>query len=454
MVQERMNLTLIRRVLLISGGLLLFFASMLIFAKSVSAHGYVDSPASRAIQCKNGLNTNCGNIIYEPQSLEGPKGFPAAGPADGQIASAGLAAFSNLNAQSSTRWNKVNMTSGSNTFTWKFTARHSSTSYRYFITKSDWNPNAALTRAQLELTPFCTVNANGAQPPATLSHTCNVPARTGYHLILAVWDIADTVNAFYNVIDVQFSGSNGPSDTVPPTTPSNLTAGSVGTTTAALSWGASSDNVGVVRYEIYSGSNTSPIATVPGNQTNVSLTNLLAGTTYNFTVRAFDGAGNRSSASNNVQVTTVAAPNDTTPPTNPTGLHVMGTPGSTSVSLMWNASTDANGIAGYRIYSGNTVVATVIGTATDKVVTGLSPNTQYTFTVRAYDPSNNVSGNSNAITVTTAQGPTATAWAPNTYYAVNTLVSYNGRVYKCLQAHTSLTGWEPSNVPALWQLQP
>ncbi len=43
------------------------------------------------------------------------------------------------------------------------------------------------------------------------------------------------------------------------------------------------------------------------------------------------------------------------------------------------------------------------------------------------------------------------AWAPNTYYAVGSIVSYGGGNYRCIQAHTSLTGWEPSVVPALWQ---
>lgn len=42
------------------------------------------------------------------------------------------------------------------------------------------------------------------------------------------------------------------------------------------------------------------------------------------------------------------------------------------------------------------------------------------------------------------------AWAPNTAYAVNDTVTYSGSTYTCLQAHTSLVGWEPSNVPALW----
>ncbi|HEY2791425.1 MAG TPA: carbohydrate-binding protein [Micromonosporaceae bacterium] len=44
------------------------------------------------------------------------------------------------------------------------------------------------------------------------------------------------------------------------------------------------------------------------------------------------------------------------------------------------------------------------------------------------------------------------AWVANHAYAAGALVSYGGHNYKCLQAHTSLVGWEPPNVPALWQL--
>ncbi|TDD13935.1 hypothetical protein E1218_33775, partial [Kribbella turkmenica] len=50
----------------------------------------------------------------------------------------------------------------------------------------------------------------------------------------------------------------------------------------------------------------------------------------------------------------------------------------------------------------------------------------------------------------TSTPPTATPWAPNTTYATGALVSYNGLTYKCIQGHTSQTGWEPPNVPALW----
>jgi chitodextrinase len=43
------------------------------------------------------------------------------------------------------------------------------------------------------------------------------------------------------------------------------------------------------------------------------------------------------------------------------------------------------------------------------------------------------------------------AWVAGHAYAVGDLVSYGGHDYKCLQAHTSQVGWEPPNVPALWQ---
>ena len=45
----------------------------------------------------------------------------------------------------------------------------------------------------------------------------------------------------------------------------------------------------------------------------------------------------------------------------------------------------------------------------------------------------------------------AAEWAPNTAYTAGQLVTYQGPTYKCIQSHTSLTGWEPPNVPALWK---
>ncbi|BCJ46013.1 dioxygenase [Actinoplanes ianthinogenes] len=42
-------------------------------------------------------------------------------------------------------------------------------------------------------------------------------------------------------------------------------------------------------------------------------------------------------------------------------------------------------------------------------------------------------------------------WAPNTAYPAGAQVTYGGVTYRCLQGHTSMAGWEPPNVPALWQ---
>lgn len=183
-------------------GTLVFVALSLGVVGSVSAHGYVDSPKSRSLLCKEGANQNCGRIIYEPQSVEGPGNYPQAGVPDGKIASAGI--FTELDEQSENRWAKVPMTSGANTFNWTLTAMHATTDWDYYITKEGWDANSPLARDDFEL--FCHYNDNGKRPGAKVTHDCDIPQRDGYHVILAYWEIADTANAFYQVIDVNFDG--------------------------------------------------------------------------------------------------------------------------------------------------------------------------------------------------------------------------------------------------------
>ena len=101
-------------------------------------------------------------------------------------------------------------------------------------------------------------------------------------------------------------------DTQPPTVPTNLTATAVSFSQVNLAWAAAADNVGVAGYRIFR--NGSQIATPVG--TVYADTNLSAATTYNYTVAAFDAAGNVSAASATVPVTTPAAPvPDTNAPT-------------------------------------------------------------------------------------------------------------------------------------------
>ncbi|MDE0952088.1 MAG: lytic polysaccharide monooxygenase [Halioglobus sp.] len=177
------------------------------------AHGYLSQPKSRSYMCKLGENTNCGAIQYEPHSVEGPDGsprFPFGGPADGTIAAAGSPAWSELNAQTPTRWAKNDIAAGTNVFTWTFTANHVARDWRYFITTPYWDQSQPLSRSAFELTPFCEYDGGMVRPPMTIQHTCEVPSREGYHVILAVWDVGDTASSFYNAVDVNFDSSDIP----------------------------------------------------------------------------------------------------------------------------------------------------------------------------------------------------------------------------------------------------
>ena len=42
------------------------------------------------------------------------------------------------------------------------------------------------------------------------------------------------------------------------------------------------------------------------------------------------------------------------------------------------------------------------------------------------------------------------AWASGQAYADGYKVQYGGKLWRCLQAHTSQTGWEPDAAPSLW----
>lgn len=193
---------------------------LLLSSSQVSAHGYVLSPESRAYQCYNGYgngkeptNFDCGiRGTSDPQSIEGYKGFPEAGPPDGHIASGNISTYSELDVQTPDRWTKVDMKTGENTFVWYLTMSHTSASWRFFITKADWNQSEALTRAAFDLeNSICNpepISVSGINPPTkeNIEFKCYIPTdREGYHVILAIWDVADTNNAFYQVIDVNLS---------------------------------------------------------------------------------------------------------------------------------------------------------------------------------------------------------------------------------------------------------
>ncbi|MDR6352495.1 N-acetylglucosamine-binding protein GbpA [Pantoea sp. SORGH_AS_0659] len=190
--------------------------AMMSVAGGALAHGYIISPPERAALCLkanvNGeTNANCAGAEYEPQSVgEGPDGFLDAndtGPQDGMIANGGSTRFTAMNEQSIDRWVKNKAEAGPVEFKWAYTAPHSTTDTKYYITKQDWDTNSPLTREAFESVPFCTIDGNGVVPPREpelVTHNCELPARSGYQAVLAVWDVADTAASFHKVIDMEY----------------------------------------------------------------------------------------------------------------------------------------------------------------------------------------------------------------------------------------------------------
>jgi chitin-binding protein len=185
-----------RRVALALGTLAAPIVALGLAQGTANAHGWVTMPTSRQEQCAEGI-VQCGDIKYEPQSVEGPKGLHSC--------SGGNAQFAELDDDSK-GW-QVTGVGSSATFTWHNTARHSTLNWQYYIGS----------------TLIGQFPGNNQQPPADVSHQVDFGGFTGRQKVLAVWNIADTANAFYSCVDVNIGGTGG--------TTGGTTGGSTGGTT-------------------------------------------------------------------------------------------------------------------------------------------------------------------------------------------------------------------------------
>jgi predicted carbohydrate-binding protein with CBM5 and CBM33 domain len=150
------------------------FGTPLVIASPAHAHGWITSPPSRQDHCAKGRTSfDCGDIKYEPQSVEGYKGSRQC---------SGGSRFRILDSSGPWPVTEIGRTT---TFQWRLTAPHRTTTWQYYVDNS-------LHRE---------FSQNNQQPPSDISHTVSgLP--TGRHKILAVWNIGDTAMAFYACVDV------------------------------------------------------------------------------------------------------------------------------------------------------------------------------------------------------------------------------------------------------------
>jgi chitodextrinase len=275
--------------------------------------------------------------------------------------------------------------------------------------------NAATANVPDSIKPSAPSNLNGATGPGQVvltwdGSTDNVGV-TGYRIYrngTQVGSVLGNLTTFthtnlqsgdsdYTVRAIDAAGNlSDPSNTatvnIPdaeaPTAPWWLRA-TAGTGQVELRWFGSSDNVAVAGYRIYR--NGTQVGTVDSSARLYVDTGVVGSLSY--TVRAFDGAGNLSTASNTATATVA----DSVKPTAPSALSGTGTPGQ--VVLNWTGSTDNVGVTGYRIYRNGTQVGSALGNLTTFTHTNLTSGT-YSYTVRAIDAAGNLSDPSNAASVT------------------------------------------------------
>ncbi|WP_412850705.1 reprolysin-like metallopeptidase [Chryseobacterium sp. PMSZPI] len=202
------------------------------------------------------------------------------------------------------------------------------------------------------------ITVNGTAGPFTVTSQSTATTYTGGSSQTITWDVAGTTTNGVNAanVDILWSTDNG-------NTWTTLLAGTPNNGSASVTIPNSSTSTGRIMVK---GSNHVFF--------NVNKANI--------TVNAGSGTP------------------DTTAPTAPT-LAASGTT-STSTNLSWSGATDNVGVTGYDVYQGASLIGSTANTT--YTVTGLTPSTTYTFSVKAKDAAGNASVSSNTVNVTTLAG--------------------------------------------------
>jgi chitodextrinase len=231
------------------------------------------------------------------------------------------------------------------------------------------------------------VSRNGIQV-ATVSGTAwsdsGLAAATRYTYAVVAFDAAGNLSTAVSATGTTMA------DSQPPTAPGGLTATATSSTSVALGWSASTDNVGVAGYRV--SRNGTLVATTTGRTWTDSAA--AAATSYTYSVVAFDTVGNVSMAATATATTPGTAVQLSTPTLTTSASKRGGTALSWTVSKLGSTSATASG---YRIYRNGALYTTTTGT-TYKLS---GQKGTWTFYVVAYDAAGDLSAPSNSVTVQT-----------------------------------------------------
>ncbi|MFJ8751884.1 fibronectin type III domain-containing protein [Streptomyces sp. NPDC102441] len=225
--------------------------------------------------------------------------------------------------------------------------------------------------------------------PATklMTDIDGLTASTAYTFTVRARDAAENLSAPSASVPVTTPAA-APADEEPPTGPTKLRGTADGGRTVTLSWGGSTDDVGVTSYDVYQ--EDQRIHSVPGTRTTARLTGLRPGTVYTFTVRARDAADRSSPDSNALDLTTrstAGAPASTAP----TGLRTETTArGEESlVDLSWDQPDTGGTIPAYQLFLNGGLTTTIVwggtpptGRATYRLTLTDPPGTRYSVKIR------------------------------------------------------------------------
>ena len=233
-------------------------------------------------------------------------------------------------------------------------------------------------------------------------------APPGYYLLFVI--DSKGVPSIGRIVRVPITGS----DTQAPTVPTGLSASAVTSSSITLSWSASTDNVGVTGYEIFRSGTSVGTASVTTTFTD---NQLAPGTTYLYSVAAFDGASNKSPQSGSVSATTLSGSScPCSAWSSATVPAVVSDPDSAAQELGVKFRSSVSGyVTGIRFYKGSANTGTHVGNLWSSTGTRLATATFTNETVSGWQTV--TFATPVAITANTVY--VASYFAPNGRYSVN-----------------------------------